>query len=118
MATGKKTKRVIEAEGIAHISATFNNTTAQGWQTVNLATPVSIAANTTYVASYHTTGGYVATSGALNAAITSGPLTALATGAAGGNGVYAYGGSATTGLFPTNSYNAANYFADVVFRTA
>src|SRR4051812_45244911 len=27
MATGKKTKRVIEAEGIAHIDATFNNTT-------------------------------------------------------------------------------------------
>lgn len=27
MATGKKTKRVIEAEGIAHVNATFNNTT-------------------------------------------------------------------------------------------
>jgi small subunit ribosomal protein S11 len=27
MAIGKKTKRVIDAEGIAHISATFNNTT-------------------------------------------------------------------------------------------
>ncbi len=27
MATGKKTKRVVEAEGIAHVSATFNNTT-------------------------------------------------------------------------------------------
>src|SRR2546423_13474179 len=27
MATGKKTKRVVEAEGIAHIAATFNNTT-------------------------------------------------------------------------------------------
>ena len=27
MATGKKTKRVIESEGVAHISATFNNTT-------------------------------------------------------------------------------------------
>ena len=26
MATGKKAKRVIEAEGIAHINATFNNT--------------------------------------------------------------------------------------------
>ena len=26
MATGKKTKRVVEAEGVAHISATFNNT--------------------------------------------------------------------------------------------
>ncbi|MCC6242015.1 MAG: 30S ribosomal protein S11, partial [Gemmatimonadaceae bacterium] len=27
MATAKKTKRVVEAEGIAHVSATFNNTT-------------------------------------------------------------------------------------------
>lgn len=27
MATGKKTKRVIEAEGVAHVNATFNNTT-------------------------------------------------------------------------------------------
>jgi small subunit ribosomal protein S11 len=27
MATAKKTKRVIEAEGIAHVNATFNNTT-------------------------------------------------------------------------------------------
>jgi small subunit ribosomal protein S11 len=27
MAIGKKVKRVIEAEGIAHVSATFNNTT-------------------------------------------------------------------------------------------
>jgi small subunit ribosomal protein S11 len=27
MATAKKTKRVIEAEGVAHIAATFNNTT-------------------------------------------------------------------------------------------
>ena len=27
MATGKKAKRVVEAEGVAHVSATFNNTT-------------------------------------------------------------------------------------------
>jgi small subunit ribosomal protein S11 len=27
MATSKKSKRVVEAEGIAHVSATFNNTT-------------------------------------------------------------------------------------------
>ncbi len=26
MATGKKTKRVVEAEGVAHVNATFNNT--------------------------------------------------------------------------------------------
>ncbi|MGO7338313.1 hypothetical protein AB9E21_33960 [Rhizobium leguminosarum] len=36
--------------------------------------------------------------------------------AAGGNGVYAYGGSATTGLVPTSTYDSANYYADVVFR--
>jgi small subunit ribosomal protein S11 len=27
MATGKKAKRIIESEGVAHVSATFNNTT-------------------------------------------------------------------------------------------
>ena len=26
MASGKKTKRIVEAEGVAHITATFNNT--------------------------------------------------------------------------------------------
>ncbi|MHB1311944.1 MAG: 30S ribosomal protein S11 [Gemmatimonadaceae bacterium] len=26
MATGKKTKKVVEAEGVAHVNATFNNT--------------------------------------------------------------------------------------------
>ncbi|NEK16413.1 hypothetical protein GR257_16315 [Rhizobium leguminosarum] len=36
--------------------------------------------------------------------------------AARGNGVYAYGGFATTGLFPTSTYDSANYYADVVFR--
>jgi small subunit ribosomal protein S11 len=27
MATGKKTKKIVDAEGVAHVSATFNNTT-------------------------------------------------------------------------------------------
>ncbi|MBX5235033.1 DUF4082 domain-containing protein [Rhizobium sp. NLR4a] len=93
-------------------TATFTTTTASGWQTVNFTNPVTIAANTTYVASYHTTGAYVATNNFFTTAVTNGPLTAPAS----GNGVYAYGGSATTGLFPTNSYNSTNYYADVVFR--
>src|ERR1044071_5176572 len=33
MATGKKTKRVIESEGIAHVAATFNNTTVTSTDT-------------------------------------------------------------------------------------
>ncbi|SCB62114.1 VCBS repeat-containing protein, partial [Rhizobium aethiopicum] len=97
-------------------TATFSNTTASGWQTVNFATPVTIAANTTYVASYHTTGAYVATNRFFTNGVSNGPLSAPSSAAAGGNGVYAYGGSATTGLFPTNTYDSANYYADVVFR--
>ncbi|WP_037093350.1 DUF4082 domain-containing protein, partial [Rhizobium leguminosarum] len=93
-------------------TATFTNTTASGWQTANFTTPFTIAANTTYVASYHTTGGYVATNAFFTAAVTNGPLTAPAS----GNGLYAYGGSATAGLFPTSTFNSANYYADVVFR--
>ncbi|WP_420493468.1 DUF4082 domain-containing protein [Rhizobium leguminosarum] len=97
-------------------TATFSNTTASGWQTVNFTTPVTIAANTTYIASYHTTGAYVATNGFFTNGVSNGPLSALSSAAAGGNGVYAYGGSATTGLFPTSTFDSANYYADVVFR--
>ncbi|WP_222025979.1 DUF4082 domain-containing protein, partial [Rhizobium laguerreae] len=97
-------------------TATFSNTTASGWQTVNFTTPVTIAANTTYIASYHTTGAYVASNGFFANGVSNGPLSALSSAAAGGNGVYAYGGSATTGLFPTSTFDSANYYADVVFR--
>ncbi|MET3756217.1 VCBS repeat-containing protein, partial [Rhizobium binae] len=93
-------------------TATFTNTTASGWQTANFTTPFTIAANTTYVASYHTTGAYVATGGFFTTAVASGPLTAPAS----GNGVYRYGGSATAGIFPNATFGASNYWADVVFR--
>ncbi|WP_311043589.1 DUF4082 domain-containing protein [Rhizobium lentis] len=104
------------ATGTRLATATFTNTTASGWQTVNFATPFTIAANTTYVASYHTTGAYVVTSNFFTNGISNGPLTAQSSAAAGGNGVYRYGGSATTGIFPNASFNASNYFADVIFR--
>ena len=44
--------------------------------------------------------------------MTSGPLTALASGVDGLNGVYVYGASSA---FPTQSYQATNYWVDVVF---
>ncbi len=97
-------------------SATFTNTAASGWQTVTLPSAVSIAPNTTYVASYHTTGAYVATANYFTTAVTNGPLTAPSTTTiAGGNGVYAYGGTGAAGIFPTNTYGASNYWVDVVF---
>jgi hypothetical protein len=84
---------------------------------VNLAQPVTISANTTYVASYQTNGEYVATTNFFTNALTSGQLTAPSSASvSGGNGVYAFGGSNAAGVFPTNTFNAANYYADVVFR--
>ncbi len=115
--TGTDVLDLWSSTGTNLASASFTTTTASGWQTVSLATPVTIAANTTYVASYHTTGAYVATDNFFTSPVTSGQLTAPASaGVTGGNGVYGYGGTASTGLFPTNTFAAANYYADVVFR--
>ena len=94
-------------------TATFANETASGWQQVDFAAPVAVTANTTYVASYHTTAGlysldnnYFAINGVNNP-----PLRALAAGVDGNNGVYQYG----PGGFPTSSFNSSNYWVDVVF---
>jgi hypothetical protein len=97
--------------------ATFNNETASGWQQVNFAPPVAISANTIYVASYHTTGGhYSADTGYFTSAgIDSGVLHAPASGTVGGNGVYGYGAST---VFPGSTWNAANYWVDVLFQVA
>ena len=116
--TGSDLLDLWAATGTKLASATFTNTAASGWQTVALSTPVAIAANTTYVASYHTTGYYVATNNFFTTDLTSGVLTAPSTTTAGGNGVYAYGGTSTTGIFPTNTWKASNYWADVVFQAS
>ena len=102
------------ATGTKLASATFTNTTASGWQTVSLATPVAISANTTYIVSYHTTGTYVATNNYFTARSTTAADRAIQR-SSGGNGVYAYGGTNTTGIFPTNTFGATNYWVDVVF---
>ncbi|WP_454630071.1 DUF4082 domain-containing protein [Bradyrhizobium cenepequi] len=114
--TGPDVLDLWTATGTRLATATFTNTSASGWQTVQLPTPVSINANTTYIASYHTTGAYVASGAFFNSPVANGPLTAPSSASAGGNGVYAYGGTSSTGLFPTNSFNSTNYWADVVFQ--
>ncbi len=52
--------------------------------------------------------GFFASAGVDNA-----PLHALANGVDGANGVYLYG----AGAFPTQTFNAANYWVDVVYNT-
>ncbi|WP_203030690.1 DUF4082 domain-containing protein [Frankia nepalensis] len=114
--TGSHVGTLWDGSGTPLASATFTNESTTGWQEVLFATPVQVTAGTTYVASYHTnTGHYSVSSSYFSTNITNGPLTALASGGSGGNGVYAYGASST---FPTGTYNAANYWVDVVFSPA
>jgi hypothetical protein len=95
-------------------TATFTNETASGWQQVNFATPLSITAGTTYVASYHTNSGdYAADPNLFATTLTNGPLTAPSSASSGGNGVYAYGSGS---LFPSNSSHSTSYGVDVVFK--
>ncbi len=97
-------------------SATFAGETASGWQQVDFAAPVAVTANTVYVASYYAPAGrYAADGNYFAAGVTSGPLYALSSGESGGNGVYRYGSG---GGFPNSTYNASNYWVDVVFTTA
>src|SRR5262249_33984756 len=114
--TGTHTAKLWSSAGALLASVTFTNESASGWQQVNFAAPVSIAANTVYVASYHTDVGHYASNGGSSATpgFDNPPLHALSTGASGGNGLYVYGASA----FPTNTYNANNYWVDVVFSAA
>ncbi|MGO7019983.1 DUF4082 domain-containing protein [Rhizobium leguminosarum] len=93
--------------------ATFINETGSGWQTVSFTQPINVTAGVTYVASYHSNGFYSATANYFTTDFTSGALTAPASSVSGGNGVYAYG---TGSLFPTASYNASNYWVDVLYQ--
>ncbi len=91
-------------------------TTPEGWQELRFATPVTVTAGTSYVASYSTPGGgYAFESGGLATARTSigGNFTAPASGGPlGGNGVFNAGGPG----FPTATFSSSNYFVDVIFR--
>ena len=107
--TGTHTGSLWTATGTLLATATFTNETSSGWQQVNFSTPVTIAANTDYVVSYHTdTGYYSATGGYFATAQENGVLSA----SAGNNGLYAYGAS----QFPTGSWNSTNYWVDVAYQ--
>ena len=102
------------ATGTLLATATFTNETASGWQQVNLSNPVMITAGTTYVVSYHTNGDYSVDANYFATAHTNGSLTALGQlEPVAATDVYAYG---TGAIFPTNSFNASNYWVDVVFN--
>ena len=112
--TGTHVGHLWNAGGTLLSSVTFTNETASGWQEMALTTPVAITAGTTYIASYLApVGRYSADSAYFTAAYDNSPLTAPSSSASGGNGVYRYGAA---GGFPNQTYNATNYWVDVVFQ--
>ncbi len=104
---GTHVGRVWDSAGTLLASVTFTGETASGWQQQALATPLSIAVNTTYMVSVNINTNYVFTSSGLATPVANGDLSTVADGA---NGAYG-----TLGTFPTNSFQNSNYFRDVVF---
>jgi hypothetical protein len=96
-------------------SAVFVSETPSGWQEVSFATPVEIAANTVYVASYHCPNGFYARDLSFfdGQGVDAPPLRLLQDGEAGPNSVFAYG---ATSVFPTQTFLSTNYWVDVVFN--
>ena len=110
--TGTHVGNLWSSAGALLATVTFTGETASGWQQANFSSPVTLTVGATYVVSYHTNGFYSADGNYFANALTNGPLTAPSSASSGGNGVYAYG---STSVFPTNSYNSANYWVDVAF---
>ncbi|GAA1273680.1 hypothetical protein GCM10009677_28640 [Sphaerisporangium rubeum] len=110
--TGTHVGSLWSAGGTLLASGTFTGETASGWQRMNFTTPVSISAGTTYVASYTTGGHWSRTLNYFTTSYTNDPLTAPSSGSSGGNGVYVYG---SANAFPSSTYQASNYWVDVVF---
>jgi hypothetical protein len=85
-----------------------------GWQQASFASPIPISASQTYIAAYYAPfGQYVDVYYGLTTGTANGPLTAPASAAVGGNGVYSYGTA-----FPRATWEDSNYFVDVVFTPA
>ncbi|QSQ23342.1 DUF4082 domain-containing protein [Pyxidicoccus parkwayensis] len=112
--TGTHVGHLWSATGQLLATATFTGETATGWQQVTFSAPVAIAANTTYIASYHApNGSYAFDNGGLASGVDVAPLHALPGTTSGGNGVYKYG---PAGTLPTDSFQNSNYWVDVVYQ--
>ncbi|MFM2146383.1 MAG: hypothetical protein RL732_1219 [Bacteroidota bacterium] len=104
------------ADGIRLAQATFTNETSSGWQTVYFSQPVLISKYTTYIVAYFSEkGNYTAYPNFFNNSVIEPPLTGLADGIDGSNGLYSY---TATPSAPRNSYNKTNYWVDVLFSKA
>lgn len=110
--TGTHVGALWTANGALIAQVAFSDETASGWQEARFASPIPIEPETTYVASYFAPNGHYSVNGpSLTTGVDNPPLHALA-GSAGGNGVFAYGSSPS---FPSQTFQASNYWVDVLF---
>lgn len=101
--------------GVLLASTIFQNETASGWQEQVFSLPVAITSNTTYLISYFAPiGHYSATSQFFESTYSVPPLTAVSSGTE-PNGIYQYTDGGSSAVMPQNTFNAANYWVDVVF---
>jgi hypothetical protein len=108
---GKHVGNLWSSTGTKLAAVTFSGETASGWQQVNFSSPISIAANTTYVISYLASKGYYADDQYYSwSAVNAAPLHVSGS----SPGLYAYG----SGTFPNGAWNSSNYFVDLVFVPA
>ncbi len=113
--TGTHTGSLWTSTGSQLATGTFTNETATGWQTLLFSTPVAVTAGTTYVVSYTAPSGhYAADPWAFSyGAYVSAPLSAQRSLNADGNGLFG-----NAGQFPTQSFQASNYYVDVAFDSS
>jgi hypothetical protein len=104
------------AEGKLLASATFTGETLSGWQQVSFSEPVQVKAGTTYLAGYYAPNGhYSASSDAFSSGPVTNPPLQAPSDLTVSNGLYSY---SSTSVLPESSFNATNYWVDVMFLPA
>ena len=115
--TGQHRGNLWSNTGTLLAQGSFSSESSSGWQQVLFAKPVPITANTAYVASYFAPSGYYSADSQVfsTAGVDAPPLHAVQSGANSLNGIFTYGSTSSASAFPNQSFNAANYWVDVIY---
>ncbi len=109
--TGSHIGNLWSSSGQLLATGTFTGESASGWQTLDFASPVAVAAGTTYIASYYAPNGHFA----VNRSYFGGQFTSSQLSVPANGGVFKYG---NTTAFPNSSFQSSNYWVDVMYSVA
>jgi len=98
---------------VVFANETAGGTGPEGWQTQLFASPIKVAPDTKYIATYSLLGGrFTVTVGGLSASKSNPPLASVASATdVTGNGRF----NPTPGSFPGSMFNSTNYWVDLVW---